>query len=137
MFEGIEWTDALLFVVGIVVGIGVSFVIGKYVFNRFFKKAGKQITIENVGKFSVIQQGINYVLGFALGTMVLAPIMALPIFLVWLTFQTWLAGMIFGFSRHIYGFTFVTIDTFSDLGLGVLFGQGAATFQLVVLSLGL
>ena len=128
-------TDAFIFVLGIVFGIIFGYGMGKLIFSQFFKKQEKAITFENVGKFEAIQQILNYILGFALGTASLSPQLGLILLLFWLGVQSYLACKIFGFDSLTQGLTYAFIDTGSDLLMGVVSGAGAATFTLVRLTL--
>jgi small-conductance mechanosensitive channel len=131
----ITTTDVAIFIGGIIAGIVFGYCFGKIIFNQFFKRQEKAITIENVGKFTAIQQGLNYLLGFALGSAALTPLMGLIMLLAWLGFQTFLAMRIFGFRNPIHGLTYAFIDTGADLTVGTVSGVGAATFTLFRLAL--
>jgi hypothetical protein len=128
-------TDIAIFIFGILVGIAFGYVVGKLIFSQFFRRQAKAITVENVGKFTAIQQGLNYLLGFALGSTTLSPTMGLILLLLWLGVQTFLAMKIFGFRNPMHGLTYAFIDTGSDLLVGTLSGAGAATFTLFRLAL--
>jgi len=130
-------TDVAIFVGGILAGIGFGYVVGKIVFSYLFRRQAKAITLENVGKFTAIQQGLNYLLGFALGSAALSPTMGIALLLFWLVVQTFLAMKIFGFRTPLQGLTYAFIDTGSDLVVGTVSGVGAATFTLIRLALAL
>ena len=61
--------------------------------------------------------------------------MGLLLLLIWLGIQTFLAVKIFGFGSPVHGLTYAFIDTALDLGVGTIFGTGAATFTLFRLTL--
>lgn len=130
------FVDVIIFIVGIVVSVTVSYAVARAIFNQLFKKQKRAITVENTVKFQLLQQGLNYVLGFAIGSVLISPQLGLGIFVLWLVFQEWLALKIFSFKLFRHGFTFVAIDTLTDLSVAVAFGQGAATFTLVQLMMG-
>jgi len=123
-------TDVAIFVFGILAGIVFGYSVAKLVFSRLFKKQEDAITVENVGKFEAVQQGLNYLLGFALGTAAISPQLGAVLLLFWLAVQTFLACKIFCF-KNPYAF----IDTGADLLVGTLSGAGAATFTLFRLTL--
>jgi hypothetical protein len=133
--SSISPTDIAIFIFGILAGIAFGYVVGKFVFSQFFRRQARAITVENVGKFTAIQQGLNYLLGFALGSATLSPTMGLILLLLWLGVQTILAMKIFGFRNPMHGLTYAFIDTGSDLLVGTLSGAGAATFTLFRLAL--
>ena len=63
----ITLTDVGIFVFGIVAGTLIGWGVGKLVFSRLFEKQeADSITLENAAKYQTIQQGLNYLLGFAL-----------------------------------------------------------------------
>jgi len=128
-------TDAFIFVLGIVFGIIFGYGMGKLIFSQFFKKQEKAITFENVGKFEAIQQILNYILGFALGTASISPQLGLILLLIWLGVQAYLAYTIFAFDSLTQELTHAFIATGPDLLMGVISGAGAATFTLVRLTL--
>ena len=133
--SSVSITDIGIFIIGILAGIAFGYCIGKLVFSHLFKRQAKAITVENVGKFTAIQQGLNYLLGFALGSATLSPQTGLLMLLVWLGVQTFLAMRIFGFRDPLHGLTYAFIDTGSDLLVGTASGVGAATFTLFRLAL--
>jgi len=128
-------TDIAIFMTGIAAGTLVGYFVGKMVFSQLFKKQEDAITLENAAKYQTIQQGLNYLLGFALGTASISTQTGLLILLLWLTAQTFLAVKIFGFDRPIHGLTYAFIDTATDLAVGTIFGTGAATFTLIRIAL--
>jgi len=128
-------TDVFIFAFGIVAGVAFGYCVGKLVFSHLFKKQEDAITVENVGKFTAVQQGLNYLLGFALGAAALSPQLGVVLLLFWLGVQTYIAVKIFGFDSPVHGLTYALIDTGSDLLVGALFGAGAATFTLFRLAL--
>ncbi|MFQ6095873.1 MAG: hypothetical protein ACE5NN_06990 [Candidatus Bathyarchaeia archaeon] len=132
----ITLTDIFIFTFGMVAGTLIGWAVGKLVFSRLFRKReADSITIENAAKYQAIQQGLNYLLGFALGTAAISPQIGLVLLTFWLGVQTFLALKIFGFSSPIHGLTYAFIDTMTDLGVGSIFGTGAATFMLFRLSI--
>ena len=131
----VDVTDVTIFVFGILAGIAFGYGVGKLVFSQLFKKQEDAITVENVGKFTAVQQGLNYLLGFALGSAVISPQLGAVLLLFWLAVQTFLACKIFGFKNPIHGLTYAFIDTGADLLVGTLSGAGAATFTLFRLTL--
>ena len=131
----VTFLDIVLFITGIVAGTLVGYYLGSAIFNRFFKTQAKLVTLEATAKFQGVQQVINYVLGFALATMSLQSSFFLLLLVFWMGFQTWLAVKIFHFRKPLHGFTFACLDTVTDLGIGALFGQGAASFILVKMAI--
>ena len=134
----ITLADLAIFVFGIVAGTLIGYAVGKLVFSRLFKKQEDAITLENAAKYQAIQQGLNYLFGFALGTAVISPQLGTVLLMFWLVIQMFLAFKIFGFDSPVHGLTYAFIDTLVDLGVGTLFGAGAATltlFQLAITSL--
>jgi hypothetical protein len=128
-------TDVALFVAGFLAGILTGWGVGKLVFSQVFRKQQDQITLESSVKFQAIQQVLNYLLGFALGTAVISPQVSLILLVLWLGVQTFLAVKIFGFDSPVHGLTFAFIDTITDLTFGTLFGAGSGTFTLFRLAL--
>ena len=133
--SAITVNDVLLFVMGIIVGTLAGWGLGKIVFSRLFKKQEKAITLENSAKFQAVQQGLNYLFGFALRTAVISLQISVLLLVFWLGVQTFLAVKVFGFDSPIQGVTFAFIDTLNDLVFGALFGTGTATFTLFRLAL--
>lgn len=133
----ITLTDVALFVAGFLAGTLASWGVGKLVFSHLFRKQQDQITLENSAKFQAIQQGLNYLLGFALGTAVISPQVSLILLVLWLGVQTFLAVKVFGFDSPVQGLTFAFIDTITDLTFGTLFGAGSGTYALIRLALSL
>jgi hypothetical protein len=127
-------TDVAIFIGGVLAGVCFGYVVGKIIFSYLFRRQARAITMENVGKFTAIRQGLNYLLGFALGSATLSPTMGLVMLLLWLAVQTFLAMKIFGFNNPLQGLTYAFIDTGSDL-VGAVSGVGAASFTLVRVAL--
>jgi hypothetical protein len=128
-------TDIAIFVAGIIAGTLVGYFVGKMVFSQLFKKQEDSITLENAAKYQTIQQGLNYLLGFALGTAAVSPQVGVLLLILWLGVQTFLAVKIFRFDSPVHGLTYAFIDTAVDLATGSIFGAGAATFTLFRLAL--
>ena len=126
----VSTNDLILLFIGFVVGTFVSYLVGRAFFAQFFKKQVGAITFERTAKFELIQQTINYLLGFALAYLSTVSIVFLPLAAAWFALETWLAIKIFTFKpKHALAFAFV--DTLADIGTGVVFGTGAATLTLV------
>jgi len=119
--------DVLLFLTGVLVGTAFSYSFGKFMFSRFYKKQLKYITVQNTVKFEEIQQIVNYMLGFALGSATINLMYGLVFLAFWICLQTWLAVRIFHFREALHGFSFVLVDTGIDIILGTIFGAGASS----------
>jgi hypothetical protein len=131
----ITLTNVALFVFGFFAGTLAGWGVGKLVFSQLFRKQEEQITLENSAKFQAVQQILNYLLGFALGSAVISPQVSLILLVLWLGVQTFLAVKVFGFDSPVHGLTFAFIDTVTDLTFGTLFGAGLGTFTLFRLAL--
>jgi len=116
-----------IFVIGFFFGILVNYVVGKTVVGSLFgKRVASRITLRTATYYEAVQHVITYVLGFALGGLLLAPSLFIMLFLGWLTAQLFLAVYVFKFSKLRHGATFVGVDTSIDVIVGVLFGTGTA-----------
>jgi len=135
MFEGISVTDIVIFAIGFVAGVFLNYSLGKLIFNKIFQKQADSITVKSTACFEAVQQVLSSVLGFVIGSALLAPSIALPLFAVWLTIQTFLAQKIFGFDSPTHGLAFAGIDTVTDIIVGSVFGAGTIAFTLVRMTL--
>ena len=133
--SSIRAVDIVLFVLGFGVGMAISYFVGKWVFNVFFKRQAKAITVEATAYFEAIQQAVSYALGFMMGGALLDPRLMWTIFAVWIAALSFLAVKIFGFSSIGHGFTFAGIDTAGDMFIGGVFGTSTAAFTLLKLTL--
>ena len=133
--SSIRAVDIVLFVLGFGVGMTISYFIGKWVFNIFFKRQVKAITVKATVYFETIQQVVSYGLGFVMGGTFLDPRLTWTIFAVWIVALSFLALRIFGFSSIGHGFTFAGIDTAGDMFIGAVFGTSTASFTLLKLAL--
>ena len=116
-----------IFIAGFVFGIVVNYIVGKIVVSGLFsKRIGSRITLRTTTYYESIQHVITYLLGFALGGLMLAPSFFIMLFLGWLVAQAFLATYVFKFSKLRHGAAFAGVDTASDIIVGVAFGTGIA-----------
>ena len=135
MFESITSTDIAIIFAGFVAGTAVSYVVGKTVFNKFFRRQAEAITLQSTVYFEAVQQVISFLLGLMLGTVLVDIYLIALLFMIWLGIQTFLAVKIFGFAHPHHGLTFAGIDTLADVGVGALAGTGTVAFTLVQMAL--
>jgi len=116
-------------------GIFINFIVGKFVLSSLFaKRVGRRITLRSATIFESVQHVLSYMLGFAIGGLLLLPQVFFPLIITWIIIQTLLALHIFAFKRFVHGLTFVGVDTSMDIVMGMLFGFGT---MMTIIRLGL
>ena len=127
--------DLVIFIVGYMVGVAISYLLGKLVFSMFFKRQSKAITVESTVYYEAIQHTVSYALGFIMGGAFLDTRLCWVIFGGWMVFLSVLAVRIFRFDSIGHGATFAGVDTAGDVFVGALFGTSTAAFTLLRLTL--